>query len=1176
MSDVKWTPDQKRAIDARGSSLLVSAAAGSGKTAVLVERLVSRIVKERLDITQFLIITYTKAAASELRKKISSALSGKMAEFPGDRHLRRQLALCGSARISTVHSFCSWVLKNYASSDVEASDFRILEEAEGALILRETLSELIEEKYEEKREGFLSLAKYMNDGRGDKLLFSSVLELFQKSRSHPYPERWLNAAAAAYDTESISNIVETTWGSEMMARALEAITSSAKNIALLSESIAEDADARLLYEEALADAQTELEKCLSDDWDTLLENCRNFKLKSLPSSKGLADKTIPKRIGDIFKLIREEMKNLPEKLLQAESDTLLSEIRTLFPIVKELSDLAKELSARFQKEKLRRSLLDYSDLEHLCIKLLVSDYDEKRDIVVPTDIGREISEGFSEILLDEFQDSNIIQDIIFRAVSKNEKNIVMVGDVKQSIYGFRLADPSIFMKKYKNFKKFEDADRDEPRCISLSKNFRSRNEILDTANQLFSRIMTEKLGGVDYTPEHFLTPRDGIPPRDDMQCEFCLVDFVRGEEKTGEAEARFSALKIAELVNSGFQISDKNGEPRPCRYSDFAILLRSISSSAPLYERELSKLGIPFISPRAEGLLDKSEISAVVSLLSVIDNPTSDIPLLAALKSPMFAFSADDLCEIRREGKECFIYCMEKLAGKDTPTAKKCVSFLSLLRSLRRLARGSSVSHLIWEIYNRTNALGMFGALPHGKERQNNLLEFYRSAESFEALGYSGLYKFISHIAALSENGGDIAAPRASAEDAVSIMTMHKSKGLEFPIVFVGSAIRSFNLEDIKNPVLIHPELGIGLKFRDDKAGIECSTLMREAIRLRIMDEQKSEEMRLLYVALTRAREKMFITATRDNAAKKLSDVVSQNPFRKLDKVNLSRRNDAFLWFLLPLLRTHEGRDFFAYADVEVCEAERMPHLLAYVIHSDDIPHEDKALQDAAEKEASDTSGWAVPDFSYPHQGATATPSKLTATKLGALKQTERTIARRHFPRPKFIREKLLSPAERGTALHMAMQFADFKKCETEAGAKGELLRLYNEKFLTRAQVDSIAPEYISAFVNSDIGKAVKASEKVEREFKFSVLLPASELLGDEALVNDKILLQGVMDMYFEKDGEITIVDFKTDRHRPEGELFDKYKAQLYAYRRALFEMTGKSASRLVLYLVPHKDYIEI
>ena len=1170
MSEVKWTRDQQNAIDHDGSSLLISAAAGSGKTAVLVERIIRLITEKRLNITDFLIITYTKAAAGELRKKISQALHKKIAELPKDPHLRRQLALAGSARISTVHSFCSWVLRNYGNSENIPSVFRVLDEAEEALILKDTLSELVEEKYDEKTEDFLSLAAYMNDGRSDRLLFSSVLELYKKSRSHPYPEKWLDACCKAYDTENISDISETPWGKEMLAEVKNIIDSSEKSVSALLADADRYADTSEVYHDALTEALSSIRALYADDWDELFKKVSSFELGRLPSSRKLEDKTLPDRISALFKIIREDMKSIPESLMQAESSTLLSETRALSPIVRSLTSLTAELTLRFEKEKLRRGVLDYSDLEHLCIKLLIDGYDEESDTVAPSDTGRELAGLFSEILLDEFQDSNIIQDVIFRAVSRDEKNIVMVGDVKQSIYGFRLADPSIFMKKYKTFKRLCEARSDEPRVITLSQNFRSRNEILTTANGLFSRIMTEKLGGVDYTEDHFLHPRDNIPELSGMRTEFCLVDYQKGEEKGVEAEARFTATKIAELVRSGFMINDKDEGLRPCRYGDFAVLLRSAATAAEAYEREFTAFGVPFVSPKPDGLLRKSEVSAVVSLLSVIDNPTADIPLIAALKSPMFAFSADDLCEIRREREGCFINSMEKLAKRETKSAEKCRDFLTTLRTLRSLARGMSASSLIWEIYNRTNALGMFGALPYGKERQQNLLEFYKCAEEFESLGYSGLYKFISHIANLIENDGDIALPKAHTQNSVTIMTMHKSKGLEFPIVFVGNVIRSFNLEDIKSSVLIHPELGIGTKLKDEITMCHHTTLMREAIRRKILSEQKSEEMRLLYVALTRAREKMFITASRDNTEKKLADVMAQNPYPALDAVNLARRNDASLWFLIPLLRTKAGEPLFKTENVE----DNSFDVCAYILPSVEIASRNEESESATSEQI--RREMTLPTNLYSHTLATTTPSKLTATKLGSIKQKEVQILRKRPSRPSFMQEKSLSPAERGTALHMAMQFVDFSKCHTAEGVADELLRLYNRKFLTGAQVESISPQHITTFLSSDVGRAMEDADKLNREFKFSVLLPADELLDEAKLSDEKILLQGVIDLYFEKNGEITIVDFKTDRNPPEGELLEKYKEQLHAYRRALFEMTGKEAKRRILYLVPHGKYIEV
>ncbi len=823
-------------------------------------------------------------------------------------------------------------------------------------------------------------------------------------------------------------------------------------------------------------------------------------------------------------------------------------------------------------------MLDYSDLEHYAIELLVDEYDAERDVVVPSDTAREVSKNFCEILLDEFQDSNNIQDIIFRAVSRDEKNIVMVGDVKQSIYRFRLADPTIFMKKYKSFKKYEDATGDEPRCITLSQNFRSRAEVLDASNAFFSRLMSEKLGDVDYTEEHFLVPRENIPEAGvgDKSCEFYLIDRKESERSSSEDEARFVASKIREIIDDGFEVCDKDGTHRRAQYRDFAVLLRSVSGNAEGYERALRDAGIPYASPRAEGLLSKSEVNAIVSYLSVIDNPTSDIPLLALLKSPLFAFSADDLCYIRREKDGALIYAMEKLATKEGETAKKCRAFLSELSALRSLSRGASAASLIWEIYNRTNALGLFGALPCGEERQRNLIEFYKCAGAFESSGYFGLYRFVSHIARLAERGGDIPTPAVSEGNAVTIMTIHKSKGLEFPIVFLGGCIRNFNTDDIRRPILIHPQLGVGLRFRDVATGEDYSTVARDVIGNALISEMKSEEMRILYVALTRAREKLYLVASHNDAAKMIEKTLLENAYPELDNKMLLSRMGTQTWFMLPLLRTSSGDELREYAGFLPLDTDSLGGMKAHVVQIGDV--EITASKQEDEKQQSEENTAEIKEmlnFCYGYTAATETPSKLTATGLhsGGARVSPR---RRKTPRPAFLQERELTPTERGTALHMAMQFADFEKCQSVSGADKELERLIHEKYLSKVQAEEVDSEKIAAFANSPTGKEMLSAKSVMREFKFSVLLPAEEMLGKEELCGEQVLLQGVMDMYYETEDGITIVDFKTDRCRPEGGVLEKYSDQLRTYRRALYEMTGKTAKSLRLYLVNHGEYIEV
>lgn len=1183
MSEVKWTDEQLSAITARGSTVLVSAAAGSGKTAVLVERLLQRIVNEGLDVTSFLIITFTKAAASELRRKIGEALSSLIEKNPLDKHLRRQLALVGNARISTVHSFCSWVLKNYGNIPELTGGFRVLDDAEGKILLSDTLRELIEEKYEQGDASFLSLAAYMSDTKTDGQLFSSVLEFYSKCMSHPYPEKWLAQIGGLYDVGDISDVGETLWGKEALAE-IKGIIKRAVEIAksLLCD-VDKFAETSVTFHDFLTDYIRVLSELESDNWDELRKRVQNIKFKSKPRGTKLENQEMDKQVGDQCKIIRDSIRETIAKKLMAESSwEILSDLGVLSGYLHTFAEVTAELCEKYKKEKLRRGVLEYSDLEHYAIELLIESYDAESDKVIPSETGLEVSENFSEILLDEFQDSNIIQDIIFRAVSKNEKNLVMVGDVKQSIYGFRLADPAIFMKKYKSFKKNSEAQGDEPRCITLSRNFRSRDEVIDASNGIFERIMTEDLGGVDYTDDQRLVVRDEVAgrERDDLQSEFVIIDNDTEDELKGiEYEAKFVAAKIRALVDSGFTVYDKKGNEKKVSYGDIAVLFRSASSSSFFYEREFERFGIPYSSPNATGLLAKSEVNSIIAYLSVIDNPTNEVALVATLRSPLFGFSADDLCRIRRADRRTnMFYAIECAAKEDAKISEKCKAFLSELAYMKTVSRGMSVCDLLWEIYNRTNALGVYGAMAYGDERQRNLIALYDAARGFENTGYFGLYRFISQITALADNDGDIAAPAAHTPDSVTIMTEHKSKGLEFPIVFIGSAIRKFNIQDRVKTILIHPKFGVGMKMRDEEMTVDYDTVIRNVISRKIGEEQKSEEMRLLYVAMTRAREKLFIVSSLDNAADEIRKVYSAAGNEAMRYMTLRSGIGAQNWFLIPLLETTAGDALVEYIGEIPKSNEEMCGIIAYVIPASELENAEKTESEAAEAESIDISAEVeeMLSFEYRHATAAATQSKITATGIAAIKRDERTARRRRAARPSFMREKMLTPAERGTALHMAMQFVDFEKCIDEDGAKRELLRLLEKKFLSEKQVEAIEPQKLVGFMNSEIGKELLSAKSLRREFKFSVLLPADEALGKAELCGEKLLLQGVIDMFYETEAGLTIVDFKTDRKKPSGETLESYSEQLRTYRRALAEITGKTAKRLFLYHVTSGEIIEV
>ncbi len=1172
MSNVSWTRDQLRAIETRGSSVLVSAAAGSGKTAVLVERLMREIAEEGRDITDFLIITYTKAAAGELKRKICDALYERASQKVNDRHIRRQLALIESANISTVHSFCSRLIKNYGNNPSLAGGFRVLDESEASIIASETLSEMMTEKYEKGDREFLELAEFMSSSKSDRPFFNAVLELFDKSRSHPYPSRWLRRIADTYRFADDGDAEDVVWGKLLLEEAHETVRNCISAEEEVLAGIAGNPELNDTYADFLAEEIHNLENLIDPTWDGMYSTLSEFKFATIPSSRKITDKDGAKRVKTVRDRVKSSISSLGEKVITAPSDELIAELCALAPIIGGLCALADELSERYLAEKHRRSVLDYSDLEHEAIDILVESYDEETDTVVPTETAREASKNFCEILLDEFQDSNCVQDVIFRALSRDGNNIIMVGDVKQSIYKFRLADPTIFMKKYKTFAPYEKARGSEPRRISLSKNFRSGREVLNASNALFSYLMTEKLGGIDYTEDEYLIARDDAPAEtEENAAEFILVDA--GEYSKPEAEAVFIAEKIASLIADGFEITQKDGTKRAVRQGDFAILLRS-KSYAAVYERELSVRGIAHTSPAVINLLDRPEVSYIISLLQAIDNPTLDIPLVSAVTSPLFGFDSDDLCEIRRGGNREFIYAMQKMTTLSGKTAEKCKKFLSFLSEMRILARSLSADRLVWELYNRTGALGIFGSLQNGRDCQNNLIAFYKFISSSEQLGYRGLYRVLGHLLGIIERGGEIPSPSSYSDDAVTIMSIHKSKGLEFPVVFAAQALHNFNMDDIKKNVLVHPKLGIGLKYHNEENTYFCSTLARDAISREILREMRSEEMRILYVALTRARDKLFIVGAGKNTARTLEKILSEYPYPKERRACIDGRNGTDLWFLIPVLFSSSGAPLAEYADMIPQSGESLGGLKSVAAGLAEA-HESEENEKAAPKTASD-----IPDaervrdllsFKYGNIESTLIPSKVTATGLA---HSEEAIVRKRLSR-RPLREGLTA-SERGTALHMAMQFSVFSECKTKYGAERELERLVRGKYLTREQADAVNPQALCDFVNSEIGRSAESADYLRREFKFSVLLPADEIAETPSLAGDEVLLQGVIDMFFENDGKLTIVDFKSDRKRPEGETLEKYSYQLRTYRRALFEIYGKRADRLILFLAARNEYIEV
>ena len=1179
MNELKFTPEQEAAVKHRGSALLVSAAAGSGKTKVLVERLLDRI-EGGDSIDEFLVITYTRAAASELRERIHDELLNRIAENTDNRRLRRQSRLCSGARIGTIHSFCADLLRENAFDAEISPDFRVMDENESDTIKASVLEAVLEKTYEtiETSDGFRALVDATMTGRDDRRLITMILDSHKKLQSNPAPQKWIEEQTERLKMHGVSDISETVWGEYLINKTRKRIQFWRDETERLREKMKNHPDFDNAYGPGTDSAITNTDMflaALDKGWDSA-QACGKIEFPRVNPVKGYDD----------LKNIRKKCKAELEKcagVFTFNSAEHIEDMNAVAPAITALLQLILDFSNAYSEEKRAKGLVDFSDLEQLAFSLLVDSETGER-----TETARAISRRFKEIMVDEYQDVNAIQELIINAVSQEGKNIFMVGDVKQSIYRFRLADPTIFLGKYRSAAKQQGREQDLS-LILLSKNFRSRAGILDFVNLIFGSIMSEEFGEMDYTEREMLIPgrggtrEQGTGDRGQetgdrgqgAAVELIIIDLSRIESGEDEenpdkirVEAGFIAERISELVDGGYSIPDGQGGFRRIGYSDIAILLRSVSGKAWQYAGVLSEYGIPVDTPGSEGFFETVEVSAAISLLSVIDNPMQDIPLAAVLRGPIYGFTADELAEIRAQSQGTDYH---SALIKAAETNDKCAAFLEEIDSLRMMSPDMSAFRFIRYVYDKTGLPERVGAGRGGNKRRNNLMLLAEYARRFEQNGYKGLFGFLTYIRSLQDEGLVLAGYDAAiSDDVVQIMSVHKSKGLEFPVVFLADTSKHFNYKDIQKPLVLHPEFGVGLRRIDRQRRIEYPTISGMAVQSKLKTEMLAEELRVLYVAMTRAREKLIITAA-------LKDAGKQKPgdSGKIAPEILEDIKHPAGWILAalntapsrsaPLLRVENGESQNInplYAGGGGVDAVQPKQVSPYV-----------EVLDAGR------------EFVYPHGRAPELPSKLTVTELkGRFLDAEvpedaeiavfagvKEASGRRFDlsNPGFIREKTgLTTAERGTALHIVMQHIDFSKSADEEAVAGEILRLTNMGFLSKEQADSVDVQKITRFFGSGIGMRLINAENVRREFKFSLLCPAERFFSGGG--EDSILLQGVVDCFFEEDGELVVVDFKTDRVS-EDTLADRtisYTPQLMAYSDALERITGKHVKERVIYFL--------
>ena len=1156
MAEFVPTPSQLEAMTLRGPALLVAAGAGSGKTRVLTERVLRAVCDPDFDaeLDSFLVISFTRAAAAELRGRIMEALAARLAADPSNRRLRRQSALLSRAQIGTIHSFCAQLLRENCQAAGLAPDFRILDEDRARAMRSAALDRALEEAYDgiDKDPDFRLLADTAGEGRDDRALAELVLNLHSRMQCHARPERWAEEQTALLDAP-FSDAGETPWGRELLdwAKAL-ADFHAAELEALIGEM-----DACEKIRAAYADHFSELaamlralSRRLALGWD---EACGvlPFAAPRLPALRNSPDPELSERLKSRRKAALDSMKGL-STVFTAPSDTLLRDMAAAAPAMRSLLRLTLRFDALYTRDKRSRSLLDYADLEHLAARLLL---DENG---APTALARRLSERYREVMVDEYQDVSPVQDAIFRAVSDNGRRLFLVGDVKQSIYRFRLADPGIFNEKYRAF---AEADPALARRILLRENFRSRGEILDAANAVFSLCMSRALGDVDYDADAALIRGadyyEGSVPKPSL-----LLLRLPEEDAPDKAacEAAFVARRIRELVASGASVTTRTGV-RPVEYGDIAILLRSANTVGGVYRRALLEAGVPVGKAQGSGYFTSPEITAAVSMLTVMDNPHKDIPLIAVLRSAAFAFTPDELSAVRAADRDGDLFTALEAAAEGMDKAR---DFLARLSLLREAAADLSAAETVWTVLESLDLLALCSAMDDGRQRRENLMALVELAESFERSGYRGLHRFVLWLGSLAERGQE-PAPGGDAS-AVQILSIHKSKGLEFPVVFLCDTARRFNLSERQETVLVHPQLGLGPRVVDAEKRVRYPSLARMAIAKRLEREDLSEEMRLLYVAMTRAKERLFITAA------------FPDPERELEKLRPAAQPP-----LAP--ETLMGAGCMARWLMTACLADGGEHLRMELCSPDgeaareeaEIPHIPADLAAAAELRRRLA-------FRYGHAAAVDLPSKLTATELKGRDEPDGDAQALVQPSSHSFRmpeldagEKPLRAAERGVATHLFLQYIDFSKAGSRAGLKAELERLRDAHTLSEREAGAVNLASVERLFASPLGKRMLGAKELLREFRFSLLLDAQTLYPGTA--GEELLLQGVVDCCLVEDDGLVIIDYKTDRVKTDAEIAaraEHYRGQLAAYSEALCRILGKPVKRCVLFFLTPGRTVEL
>lgn len=1164
---ITWTEDQKKVIELRNRNILVSAAAGSGKTAVLVERIMEMICDEAhpVDVDRLLVVTFTKAAAAEMKERVGAAIRKRLEDQPNNGYLQKQETLVSHAQITTIDSFCSYILRNhFGEIDLDPA-FRVADEGELKLLKKDVLKALLEEEYAKKRPEFLHFVECYATGKNDEVLEELILKLYEFSVSDPFPEEWLehlnSDQRVQIDEKSLEHV----------RKILQSLLDENEQAINLCRSVG----GPILYEEALQQDQLLLKKCLSgNDYEEISEAVRERSFTALSRKKMPPETEEEKKeaVKNVRNRMKKQLESLEKQFFYMPAEMIFETEKNAEPAKQELVKLTLEFSKRFAEKKRKRNIVDFSDMEHLALEILVT---RKDGLCMPTDVAKGYAEYFEEIMIDEYQDSNLVQELILTSISKKVfegHNLFMVGDVKQSIYRFRQARPELFMEKQETYTLTESTSQ----RINLSKNFRSRKEVLDTVNFLFERMMKKDLGNITYDKEAALYPgADMNEPEKlaDVQSELMLLNLPEeGEEKLDKAEMEASmiACKILEMVKEGKVTDKRTGELRSAGFGDMVILLRSMTGWSDTFANVLGAYGIPTITGTSTGYFSAMEVQTILNFLCVLDNQKQDIPITAVLHSAIGNLDSSEMAVIRAAYPEipyheaCLKYQYE---GTDENLCKKLQKFWELVGELRKAAEYLPIHKLLWEIYDKTSFEQLVRLQPNGDVRAANLQMLVQKALDFESTSYRGLFNFVRYIENLQKYEVDMGAAEGGAggENAVRIMSIHKSKGLEFPIVFVSGLAKKFNKQDARERIALHPELGLGVDAIDPEKRIKIPTLRKKMIQKQIELESLGEELRVLYVALTRAKEKLIMTGAMNQAAEHF---LALSKGKEMCERGIYESLCAGTSFLDWILQVSAGETLPYKVELITVES-----LVEKKVEQALVQRYDYAA--LREKEAE------VPDdlrerfsYEYPHQKEMNIPGKVSVSELKKEAMEEEILEMFEEPEmipyvPAFLREERKgNAAERGTAYHRVVECMDLSGIRHSEQVKERIDILIAQGKITKAAADTVNPYDIFVFGKSSLCKRIlqaQAEGKLYKEQPFVMAKPAREI-SEEYDSDKEILVQGIVDVYFEEEDGIVLADYKTDHVKTAEELVKRYKKQLEIYGESLEQLTGKRVKEKVIY----------